>query len=431
MIKAKKLIEEILKKFSSKLVWRVVRDRKESISIDCSGGCLRVEANNERNLCFALEQALTAWQSGHMGEYLGRREPAFPLRPLWVFDAPTEAFCKSLCRMGYNAVILAGEVDPSLFQSYGLKVFIKPEIKNFCPLNLSFKPGNDRVDGIFWESGVSNPEFLGDPGAFDLTLFDLVNKEMTLIEKSIGNLELIYYMPLCEEVYWLSDLMDNAGPRTTIAFSAVAGDPREDHLPRHPFWDTLRALPDISSTPLLPIINTGAVKQGECLWPAPPLDLLEQFLPRLTRHNFAGFVGMTTRVPESYGLLHLSLWAAAQALWHGKTPELSVETWLKAHRPDLNFSSVDFIAMRGIVKGAGQAQTKERQGALLSALLLLDLKHKQSAYFTHFASDMRNLLQSPDGKDSFWTKMEMGKVVRLERAQSKTHLMNKIILENT
>ena len=440
----KKLIDESLKRYSAleinrkpKLVWKIDPVQEEFVSLEYAGGVLHVEANNERNLLFAFEQAMAALLSGHLGEFLGRVKPRFPLRPLWLGceqsvrlsssvsvgmpdEQSLEPFCQRLCRLGYNAVILGkrdetfhekeGKIDLSTFQDYGIKVFVKPDVSCGSPLD-SFA-GLPENCALFWKSDLLHPDFQNHPGAFDLTLYDIVEKELKLVEGAAGKRELIFYIPTEDEAsaklqsLWLSDLIDNAGSRTTIAFSAVAGDPCGDHLPPHPFWEVLRVSPDCSATPLLPLINTGAVKQGECLWPSLPFDLLHQFLPRLERHPFAGFIGLAHHVPEGHGLLHLALWVAAQALWRGKSPSVSAETWSLANRPDWKFSAhaEDLDKVKGIVKRVGARRerlAREEREALLADLALLDYKFNNGSkkgenpgfadYYTYFAIDMRNL----------------------------------------
>lgn len=388
MQKAKELIQDLLKQYTAltikrkpKLNWKITPAAAEKIELDYAAGTLQVEANSERNMAFALGQTLTALKSGHLGEYLGVSRPCFPLRPLFITESqPVDP--KNVCLLGYNAVILEGNKERTLFQEYGIKVFAKA-------------PQAD-VEGLFWESALLQPDF----APFDLTLFDAVCQELKQVEEM--KKEVIFYVPSNgERQHWLSDLVDRAGPRTTIAFSAVAGEPAADHLPLHPFWETLRSSPDVSSTPLLPILNIGAVKQGECLC-ALPFDQLEQVLPRLERHTFAGFIGLTKHVPEELGLLHLSLWAAGQSLWHRKAPKLSAETWCLAHRPDLNFSEMSeaLDKMRGIAKGVSaiRAGCEERPlaDALLASLSWLDEKMKKGGfaeYYRRFAIDMRNQLK--------------------------------------
>ena len=172
-----------------------------------------------------------------------------------------------------------------------------------------------------------------------------------------GTVPLIFYVPVADDEahrqYGISlqDVCNSAGKGTIIAFSAVCGTPIHDHLPAHPFWNQLRLSRQKVTTPLMPIINAGGVNQGEGLWPSLPFDLFHYFQCSC-RHHFAGVAVIANHLPASGGFLDCSLWVAAQLQWRDAPPENLIETWFKAHRPDIDYPlEKDFFKqMRDIAK---------------------------------------------------------------------------------
>lgn len=275
-----------------------------------AGGILRIDAGSDSALLLALQQVVTGLLSGHFAEFLGEFNPRFPLRPLKLPPGPyPKEWGSRILRLGYNAVIVEGS-EFSCFLEYGLKVFVSGN-------DLSQLKG---ADGIFWESSLLNPEFFLHPKAKEMTIAELVQEEMKKIEKEAKGKGVIYYIPAADEMValqqasWLETLCDEAGNQTFISFPAVCGNPVYDHLKPHPFWEVLRRAPDVSSTPLMPIINIGAVCQGEGLWPSFSFDLMQE---RFDRHHFGGIIGLCNEVPEKKGLLHLNLWVASMWMRHG------------------------------------------------------------------------------------------------------------------
>jgi hypothetical protein len=277
-----KAIEDLVQQYSAlkpKLVWKVAPSTKEKIVIDYAGGILQVAANEERNLYFALHQAMIGLKSGHIGEYLGWANPRFALRAVQL-DQVDETACRKLAMLGFNAAIVPNREALPLLRSYGLKGFCK--------------------NGEFWESGLLSPDFLDD--APDLTLVEKVYQEMRHIEKG----DVILYIPAHDlagakrQSEWFADLLDAVGRLTSVAFPAKVGQAL------HPLWGHLRKTKEISGTPLLPLLDFGKD--------------LSDILPRLKRHPFAGAIG-------SAAVSDCELWIAGQALWHGQSPALSAETW--------------------------------------------------------------------------------------------------------
>lgn len=261
MQKAKELVEELSSAFPA-MEWKIDRSSKqEFILTEYAGGVLRLKADCERNLAFALQQAIIARH--HLGEYLGLMQPRCSLRIAQCSEM-SDSLCRSLVCMGFNALLCEGECRSA--SSYGLKVYGQ-------------HPGADAL------YAASAPRIEEHP---DLTLAEIVIKEMKTQEENAGNRELIFYVP--QNPLWLSNLCDEAGKRTVISFPSTL-----------PFWQALRRELEISSTPLLPLLNE------------------EEDFCRLRRHRFAG--ALCPALDEQ------SQWVAGQALWHGLSPRLSRETW--------------------------------------------------------------------------------------------------------
>lgn len=289
-------------------------------------------------------------------------------------------FCRRIIELGYNAVILGSHdgsqivLNPNSFaevaafcdvlQDHGLKAIIKPNFFSkelpkkigHCPLSKSYQQAIisgfyalferiANVDFLFWEGSFLHSDFTQDPSARDATLSELIRAEILFLEKNLpSKVSLIYFIPAPDllaakqQAKWMSSLCDYVGKGTIISFPAIAGNCFADHLPPHPFWEELRKSPDISATPLLPLVNVGSISQGEGLWPSPTLDLIEKYYSRLYRHRFAGVVALANVLPKKGGMLDCSLWVASQALWRNQSSIQLAETWFHAHRPEWDFS---------------------------------------------------------------------------------------------
>ena len=232
-----------------------------------------------------------------------------------------------------------------------------------------------------------------------------------------------------------------------VAFAAVSGDPVLDHLDPHPFWDVLRQSLDVCYTSLLPIINIGAVHQGECLWPTLTLDLIEKYALRCERHRFVGVLSLVPLLPKPGSFLWCNLWVSSQVFWGQTRSDLLAETWFEAFRPELKCSqfvsamreirqiTVELSRLRHLAdkKRDGEISSEEcraRAESLLIRLKQLQLfmektDDKQNDalslhdYFTFFARDARRVIQhflqvyhvsvgnffgDEDRLESFWTE---------------------------
>jgi len=293
-----------------------------------SRGVVEFEAESPLAAAYAVNQLTLASRSGHLAEFLGRRKPHHALRPIWITDMTTfqHEDYERLIAFGYNAVILDADMEAtSSFQDSGLKRIVKVASLEALPCE---------ADYIFWESQCLDPEFENRPNTGHFLQADFMVAEVREVEQALrGTCPLIYYVPTSDtetaekQCRWLSDFCDEVGPYTTVAFSAVAGPPWEDQYPAHPFWEVLRCCPDVSGTPLMPILYAGGSKQVPLL----TLDLFDKFLTRCYRHHFGGVVSVCDRFPQKGEMHECSLWATAQALWNGRSSHLLAETWMSAN----------------------------------------------------------------------------------------------------
>ncbi|MCE5316664.1 MAG: hypothetical protein LLG04_04795 [Parachlamydia sp.] len=297
-----------------------------------------------------------------------------------------------LRELGYNALLLGvrGEVPQESASSWipgDIPLLIKPYFDTRgCPLDPSWRgrmiPCLDtlcrripNLCGIFWESGLLDPSYSSHSSASDATLADMVFEEMRILERAIdGRTRLIFYVPadkVGRQAGWISSLCDEAGGETSIAFSSVKGHPWHDHLPLHPLWEVLAASPDVSSTPLMPIVNLGMVGMGNGLWPCVPFDLFERCLARCVRHPFEGPIVLADQLPGKGGALECSLWMGAQ---EGSAEFLSGK-WLRSRRQDLDYEAWRTlmrktreiaIEIRSLVE---QGRKQEHNRLLLDSLL--------------------------------------------------------------
>lgn len=309
--------------------------------------------------------------TSHM--FLSLPEVFLQVKQSKTLDACVETLCERLIQMGYNSLILGGwniqspsfEVQGELDLSYlfqkvrqkGLKLIVKPvvrleethsSVESFCPdryekqLKQAFEEffsSVPQVDCIFWESQFSTELVTEFEDLKEQTFFERVSWEAKVVEKALGEkVHLLYHLPTPnqtvarDQAYCFETLCDELGRKTLLSFSSVAGKPHKDYLPLHPVWERLRASPDTSSTPIIPILNGGAIGMGEGLWPVLPFDQLESCFAHMHRHPFRGAVVLASEIPKRGTFLDCSLWVAGQMLWNQKSPYLLAKTWFLANR---------------------------------------------------------------------------------------------------
>lgn len=458
----------------------------EAFFAEYAAGCLDVIGDAGLGTAYGESLMKTLAAGGHWGDFLGHSKPRYYLRPLWIGPqlqitlgrrlksndtAAFEKFCQRVIDLGFNAVVFDLIHIQSGLDWIGtelcknrLKCILKlgPGAPG-CPLNPKHREQVSKTveeaihsapnaDYLIWESGCCHTEFMNDPLAEATTRAEMLQEEMMWLEKSMkGRKPLIMYVPMDADVelsygILLQRLCDSAGKGTIIAFSALGGLPSHDHLPQHPFWLQLRQAHQIVSTPLLPIINAGGVDQGEGLWPALSFDLFQNYFQRCTRHHFAGVISLTNRLPAPGGFLECNLWVASQLQWREIPPEVLIETWFKARRPDIDYVKERdlFKQVRDIILELSHLKFLKRRGiytveelrlfieSLLARLKVLKLRTSKDRMMTSncstatlieqvnfFIRDARRTLLhiaqnydvpllsfagEDDLQDSFWTK---------------------------
>ncbi len=470
--------------------------KKEAFSASYGGGILTLKSTTPLSNVFGIQQLITGINSGHLAEFLGESQPRFELRPLWVgcdrlvkaapevtlafphsLVADSEKihpFCQRILDLGYNGVLFGARQDSSypikeewdisslfdVVQQHGLKVIVKPSTAKEDHLDTLFH-SFPSIDYLFWETPLKRADGTK-------TLLESHIEEMKRLEKACGQVGLIYFIPAADkseaeqQAQWLPWLCDEAGERTILAFPAVAGQMTADFLQLHPFWNALRASPDTSSTPLMPIVNCGALKQGEGLWPVLNYDLIERFFERCYRHHFAGIMTLVNQLPQKRSMLDCCLWIASQAQWGNKAPLLLAETWFLANRPDIDFAAhaSTFREIRNVSLQLAALSTNSSPfmtheecrfltESLLSRIKEIHIKLVPSLRdsFTFFERDARriilrflqkhnsglaNLLMEDSQGESFWTQMNKGNVLLLEEPLKGApgSLMEQIYKEN-
>lgn len=378
MEKVKQWIAELLKQSISaqKLQWHIQEGKGEGYEIVPIKGKLRVRASSPLAATYAFHQIEVYHKANHFAECLGKTDPRYPLRPIWlqpglITPANIETLCQKTIALGANSWIVGNffegmyALDPiqrwpikdwcALLHSYGLKLFVKPQFQRafgysaVCPMDTSYCTEVENMlkqwlqevgkcDGLFWECPHLESGFENALAARDCLHGEVVLHDLKMVEKALGNKDLIFYLPVrtpsdasaCAP--WMGSLCDSAGFRTKIAFSAVAGNFYDDHLPSHPFWNELRASQDCSATQILPIVNGGSITQGEGLWPGLAQDLFQEYIAKCYRHPFAGIIIPAYTLPNKGTFLEGSLWIGSQAQWSVRTPEVLADTWLSAYR---------------------------------------------------------------------------------------------------
>lgn len=245
-----------LTKHSPKIVWKISEKKGgEGYCSTYDQGLIHIQAESPIAAAYGINRMKIASACGHIGEYLGRTTPRFPLRPMWVgcgsetttpqgielalpyvissgFDQQKAVlFCRRVVELGYNAVIIGNHVPSTkvmsggslqdlnqfchLLQNYGIKVILKPNLNikghqkngSRCPVDTCYSdfliPAMKSlcdsipcIDFIFWESCLLYPEFTRHDKARDLSLPEIVAAEARLIEEAIpADVSLIFFIP--------------------------------------------------------------------------------------------------------------------------------------------------------------------------------------------------------------------------------------------
>lgn len=392
---------------------------------------------------FFLSLVETLAKSRHLGEVVEKEVCPGRLRALYLVEGTAvsvaesayifpeallregaaQPFCRRVLELGYNALVWPSVAEGSTSLDEASFWSVVDEIRAH---GIQCIFADSRADVVWWQASASNC------GADQLDV-DSYLEDLQRAEATAG--KLIYVLPweAARQEDILDYLVDEAKKSTSLAFSAVRGEPWRDFAEDHPFWERLRQSPDDVNTPLLPVINAGLVRQGWGLWPTLSSDLLERFLPAMERHVFGGAIVFTPHVPCPGSLLGTNLWVAAQSLDSPFHPLTLVRT-----RFDARYGSGAYEQMRDLLwkvrlvqKEVSQLPTLPQETAteshrLLAESLLAQLRDlraradsslfpEQMIYFVRDAKrlvfaflqkqqiSLANVLIGDDMQEAFWT----------------------------
>ncbi len=232
---------------------------------------------------------------------------------------------KGVIALGYNTVLLGSRTEQRQcryksaeaqrligeLRRYGLKVWVK--FDGPLPKRLP------AVDGVVWMEELEEDR--------EHTLLEQLVLDERVVQAKLGDgCRLIYTIAAEEEelerhAEWLEEFVDEVGDATSVAFSALWGDPRERDRPLSPIWEALRATPDVSATPLLPVIDAR-------------IDLLDRVRARMHRHPFGGMIVLADQLPQEGSVAHCALWCAGMLQWRDLAAELLEEDWRRLFPQD-------------------------------------------------------------------------------------------------
>lgn len=232
---------------------------------------------------------------------------------------------KGVIALGYNTVLLGSRTEQRQcryksaegqrligeLRRYGLKVWLK--FDGPLPKRLP------TVDGVVWMEELEEDR--------EHTLLEQLTADERVVQAKLGDgCRLIYTIAADEDelerhAEWLEEFVDEVDDTTSVAFSTLWGDPREKGRPLSPIWEALRATPDVSATPLLPVID-------------PTTSLLDRVRVRMHRHPFSGMIVLADKLPEPGSDSHCALWCAGMLQWRDLAAELLEEDWRRLFPQD-------------------------------------------------------------------------------------------------
>lgn len=316
----------------------------------CRAGELEVCAATDLGLAYALSRVCAGMRSGYLEEFLGEQQPSWNDRIVWIKGTEIPSPLR-LIQLGYTTVLLdQSHQEKGSLRAQGIAVGVAvkapSQTPTRCPLDKEYQHNVisalrslSEIDVLLWESQLLHSSFAEGLAADSFTLSELVQAELRLVESALPqNCRLIFYVPAdsaegserCAHIF--VDLTHCAKKGTSLAFAAGTGE-----LELNPIWDALRRRRDPSMTPLLPVMNAGAMGLGEGLWPILSSESVEHCIGCMHSQNFSGAIVLADSVPKEDGIAACNLWVAGQSLWGSQSPSALVDTWFGAFRPDMRY----------------------------------------------------------------------------------------------
>jgi hypothetical protein len=316
-----------------------------------------------------ISQLVKGFEAKNPTPFIGEKNPKFSVRALWFCEGfPVELspgcrvtlphsffttkdqlalIASKLIEWGYNYIILGdyNRVVPQveekvdykyiyqLFNTLGIKVIYKPLFvySNIKEQVEQWSEILNHCDGLYYQSFLNDSEFTQFP--YRLTRQELVVEEHHILYSTLQRIAseptLFFEVPYSPYIN-LIELQKEISTSTHLVFSPVKSKAHYNHSSLDLVWNEISSQRYLSHTPLCPLINSGAIFQGEGLWPSLPLELFQQISQNMHSSSFSGVITLTRSLPKSKTILDLSLWVTAQLLWHGGNPMDWIALWCKA-----------------------------------------------------------------------------------------------------
>jgi hypothetical protein len=501
--------------------------KEQEFSLIMKNGRLSLISNSKVGFYQGLFCAKRAVLSKQLGDAIGHHKPAMALRVLSLegntlvtinedtyLKVPQflsnlgedkekmsfyfEQLALRLLEMGYNSLFLGqlltqeeGSQQSSFFiellyekcKEMGISLILSAKIEEG-----SYEEVFSKVpcDYIFWEA----QDYFSLPKNSEEIFFDCFMEKITLLEKACQNLgkKTLVAIPWFSESgplefsqQWLEEVSDQLGKDTILCFSSMKGTPSQGFKGFNSLWNSLGSSLDISATRLMPVISLGGSEIGEGLWGISFYEKWHTIVSKIRRHNFAGVMVETSRIPKAGALLDGILTCAGLSQWDLESSRQHLETWLQTYRSNEDLPSVlsffkeaedIFCDLKEFEEKLNQGNLDRQQQLVLAQSILGNLRKFQdfpveeannpyfestSTYQRLFLIDLKrmfyrllqeNKLSLPsvlEGKDlepTFWTSLSnlsgnqisSGAKVQLHESpifSSENKILEKVFVENT
>jgi hypothetical protein len=313
MHKTREISDSMIKQYlsSSIVCGQVEEKRSEGYELSYSANTMHIRADCSLASVWAAKQASMALKSGFISEVLGRTEPLYPLRPLWIQAGDIAPSLQRWIPLGFNALV----VEEVFKVPEGVQVIRRPRLdreRGFSPFDAGYVQylketlGRLECDALLWESRYNDPSFFCHEDGEFLTRVEILEQEMRLLETVLDGARLIYYLPKhqqfneAKQSRWLRRLCCSAGKNTIIAFSQPL------------FWKEIRQSLDPITTPLMPVIPA----ETSC-------DELGRLFSQMCGHSFHGVLTLVKSPPKD----DMLLWIIGQLQLRHSSPQLLADIW--------------------------------------------------------------------------------------------------------